>query len=137
MNDINNDGLDNMNHIIKGTYVSSDSINPKINSILETIYEYTNERNYMEQCLYNIQYINQTLSQKINYLQKRCDLINITHSNTMNFILANYIKLKKLLDNYITVYNNNLDNMLILRNNIYSLNFTIHFLKTELHNMGY
>ena len=69
----------------------------------------------------------------IYFLDKRCNFVNITHSNTINFIIAHYRELKHLLDNAIYIYNKNLYNISLLNEKIYDINITINNLKSKIY----
>lgn len=75
---------------------------------------------------------NTRLLQNIYFLDRRCYFINITHSNTINFIIANYRQIKNILDKLIIMYNKNLDYINYLKEKIYSINLSINRLKSNI-----
>ena len=60
----------------------------------------------------------------INFLNKQYYVINITHNNTINFILQNKLYVTKLLDKYVLVYNDNLYNINLIKKKINIINLT-------------
>lgn len=138
------DDLNYFNTTIRGTYTQNSDCqtnnfsniffsNSKSN-LKELIEEYTKEKKYFENQLYQIELDNFKLLQYIHFLDKRCYFINLTHSNTINFIIANYRQLKNILDKLVIIYNNNLEYIKFNKEKIYNINMTINTLKL---NMSY
>ena len=133
-NSINNN-FSPMKNTIRGSYATI--LNWKMFDFSNTIYknnnelieEYVEEKNYLQKQIYDIEINNIDLLQYIYILDKRCSFINITHNNTMNFIIAHYRELKNILDNAIFIYNKNLYNIGLLNEKIYDINITINNLK--------
>jgi len=125
----------NDNYItIRGSYSSTvnwdmfDFLNTKnINDNL--INNYNEEKKHLENEVYEIEFNNIYLLNCIYFLDRRCNFKNITHSNTINFIIAHYRELKQLLDKTIYNYNKNLYNISLLNEKIYEINMTIYNLK--------
>jgi hypothetical protein len=93
------------------------------------INNYNIEKKYFENEVYMIQLNNKYLLNIISFLEKRCTFVNITHSNTRNFIGAHYKELKHLLDKTIFKYKSNLYNIYLLNEKIYGINVIINNLK--------
>ena len=134
----NNIPISNPNNTITNSYVSVnynnlDSDNtfflPSIfnESDLET--QYIEDKENMEKYLYNIELINMNLLKNIIFLNKICYNVNIKHSNTINFIMKNYIHIKKTLDNYLILYNENIIKINITNKKINDINTNILYVK--------
>lgn len=132
-NNINNN-FSPMKNTIRGSY--SPILNWKMFDFSNTIYTnnelieaYIEEKTYLQKQIYDIEINNISLLQYIHFLEKRCTLVNITHNNTINFIIAHYRELKHVLDNAISIYNKNLYNINLLNEKIYDITITIYNLK--------
>ena len=133
-----NNNFSPMKNTIRGSY--SSILNWKMFDFSNTIYknnnelieEYVEEKNYLQKQIYDIEINNIGLLQYISFLDKRCSFINITHNNTINFIIAHYRELKHILDNAIFIYNKNLYNIGLLNEKIYDINITINKLKLNI-----
>lgn len=134
----NNIPISNPNNTITNSYASVnynnlDSDNtfflPSIfnESDLET--QYIEDKENMEKYLYNIELINMNLLKNIIFLNKICYNVNIKHSNTINFIMKNYIHIKKTLDNYLILYNENIIKINITNKKINDINTNILYVK--------
>jgi len=134
----NNIPISNPNNTITNSYVSVnynnlDSDNtfflPSIfnDNDLET--QYIEDKKNMENYLYNIKLINMNLLKNIIFLNKICYNVNIKHSNTINFIMKNYIHIKKTLDNYLILYNENIIKINITNKKINDINTNILYVK--------
>ena len=73
------------------------------------------EKKSIEKCLNSLECINMNILRYINFLNKQYYVINITHNNTINFILQNKLYVTKLLDKYVLVYNDNLYNINLIK----------------------
>lgn len=116
-----------INNIIRGSYISD--IYNSYCDVNKIKHQYIEEKNNLEKQMANIELINIDLLQNIHSLNRRCYFINVTHNNTINFIIANYINLKKLLDDLISNYNNNVDKMKLLKQKLQYIELTIDKLK--------
>ena len=83
----------------------------------------------MEKYLYNIKLINMNLLKNIRFLNKICYNVNIKHSNTINFVMKNYIYIKKILNNYIILYNENINKINITNRKINNIKMNILYIK--------
>jgi hypothetical protein len=135
-NSINNN-FSPMKNTIRGSY--SPILNWQMFDFSNTIYTnnelieaYIEEKNYLQKQIHDIEITNISLLQYIYFLDKRCRFVNITHNNTMNFIIAHYRELKHVLDNAIYIYNKNLYNISLLNEKIYDINITINKLKLNI-----
>ena len=128
--------ISNPNNIITSSYTSinynnlgSDNVFylPSIfnESDLET--QYIEDKENMEKYLYNIELINMNLLKNIIFLNKICYNINIKHSNTINFMMKNYIHIKKTLDNYLILYNENIIKINITNKKINDINIKMKY----------
>jgi hypothetical protein len=80
------------------------------------------EKNCIEKIVNRLECINMNILRYIDFLNKKSYVINITHNNTINFIMQNNSQLKKLLDKFVFVYNNNLYNINLIKNKINIIN---------------
>lgn len=136
MTDNENENMEN--NIIRGSYgymVNYPNFiysNYYINNTEELLEIYYEEKINLKNQEYNIKSINIKLLEKIHLFKKRCDLTNISHSNTINFILKYYSNLQQLIDKYIITYNKNLYKINLIEQKIYNIDLTIHTLKNDL-----
>jgi len=98
----------------------------------ELIEAYIEEKRCLKKQIYDIEINNISLIQYIYFLDKRCNFVNITHNNTMNFIIAHYREFKNVLENAIYIYNKNVYNISLLNEKIYDINLTINNLKSKI-----
>lgn len=108
---------------------SSNTIYKDKNKLIKT---YIEKRTRLQKQIYTIEINNITLIRHMYFLEKRCNFVNITHSNTRNFIITHYGELKNLLDNTIYAYNKNLYNTSLLKEKINEINETIYNLKERI-----
>jgi hypothetical protein len=73
------------------------------------------EKKHIESQISNFENINLNLLHYINFLKKRYYCINITHNNTINFIYKNNLQIKLLLEKYISIYNENINNIYLFK----------------------
>jgi hypothetical protein len=71
------------------------------------------------------------LLKNIRFLNKICCFKNITHSNSVNFIMKNYRPLKQLLNNYIIIYNDNLNKIIITKKKIDNIDSNILYIRNN------
>lgn len=90
--------------------------------------QYIDEKKNMEKYLNDIQLVNIDLLQNIYFFDKKCRFVNITHSNTNNFIMRNYIQLKQLINNYAFNYNKNINKIILTKEKINNINSDILYL---------
>ncbi len=137
-NSINN--FNSVTNTIRGSYspvlnwnIFDFPINNNISYKEELINEYIEEKKYLEKQIYEIEVNNINLLNNIYFFNKRCNYINITHSNTINFIIAHYRELKHILDKLIYIYNKNIYNINLLNEKIYEINMMIYNLKENIY----
>ena len=82
------------------------------------------EKKCIEKLLSSLESINMNLLRYIHFLNKQYCVINITHNNTINFLMQNKLQLKQLLDKLAFVYNNNLYNINLITKKINIINLT-------------
>lgn len=123
----NNINYDTTNNTIRGSYIS-DIYNYYVD-VHKIKHKYIEEIIHLEKKIFNIELINIDLLKNIHSLNKRCYFINVTHNNTINFIIANYVNLKKLLEDLIFNYNKNIDNINLLKQQIQYIELKIDSLK--------
>ena len=129
MNEINkhihniNKHMDNINKQIFYKRVYSFNPNYYDIDILDNNFLIT-EKKSIEKCLNSLECINMNILRYINFLNKQYYVINITHNNTINFILQNKLYVTKLLDKYVLVYNDNLYNINLIKKKINIINLT-------------
>jgi hypothetical protein len=137
-----NNKYNNSFHItIRGTYGSN--INYP-NNYLENIFylppifnendlekHYIQERKNMEKYFYDMKNVTKKLLKNIRFLNKICCFKNITHSNSVNFIMKNYSPLKQLLNNYIIIYNDNLNKIIITKKKIDNIDSNILYIRNN------
>jgi hypothetical protein len=120
-----NNTVDSTNYTIKGTYITT--LNRKtisfsninyLNKLKQLIEEYTQEKMYFE-------LNNDRILKNIHFLNKRCNFINITHNNTINFIIKNYKEIKHVLDSLVHIYDENSNYINHINIKIYNINRTI------------
>jgi hypothetical protein len=80
------------------------------------------EKNCIEKIVNRLECINMNILRYMDFFNKKYYVINITHNNTINFIMQNNSQLKKLLDKFVFVYNNNLYNINLIKNKINIIN---------------
>lgn len=133
------DTFNSFDTTIRGSYTQI--LNYRNNDLLNNFYksdlhqiieEHIEEKNKLQNEIYYIELDNIRLLQHIYFLDKRCCLINITHSNTTNFILANYTQLKTILDRLIIIYNKNLDYITYIKEKIYNIDLSVSRLKLNI-----
>jgi hypothetical protein len=118
-----NKHLDNINKEIFYKRVYSFNPNYYDIDILDNNFLIT-EKKSIEKCLNSLECINMNILRYINFLNKQYYVINITHNNTINFILQNKLYVTKLLDKYVLVYNDNLYNINLIKKKINIINLT-------------
>ena len=118
-----NKHLDNINKEIFYKRVYSFNQNYYDIDILDNNFLIT-EKKSIEKYLNGLECINMNLLRYINFLNKQYYVINITHNNTINFILQNKLYVTKLLDKYVLVYNDNLYNINLIKKKINIINLT-------------
>ena len=123
----NNINYSAINNTIRGSYISD--IYNSYFDVNKIKHQYIEEKNHLEKQMLNIELINIDLLQNIHSLNKRCYFINVTHNNTINFIIANYVNLKKLLDDLMINYNKNVDKIKLLNQKIEYIELKIDRLK--------
>lgn len=133
------DTFNSFNYTIRGSYTPilnyqnvDLSNNFYISDLKQLIEDYTKEKKHFESEIFQLESDNIRLLQNIFFFDRRCYFINITHSNTINFIIANYSQLKNILDKLILIYNKNLDYINFKKEKIYSINLTINTLKSNI-----
>jgi hypothetical protein len=82
------------------------------------------EKKNIEKHIGSLEFINNNILRFINFLNKKYYVINITHNNTINFIMQNKLQLKHLLDKLVVVYNDNLYNINLIKKKINIINLT-------------
>jgi hypothetical protein len=125
MNDINkhmNDINSKMFIISKRAYSFNSNYND--NDILGINNLLIKEKKNIEKHIGSLEYINNNILRFIHFLNKQYYLINITHNNTINFIMQNKLQLKHLLDKLVFVYNDNLYNINLIKKKINIINLT-------------
>lgn len=130
----------NPNNAIVGSYTSVNTNKSGLDNIfyLPSIFndndlekQYIEDKKNLEKYLYNIELINIQLLKKILFLNKICYFVNITHSNTINFIMKNNKNLKYLLDNYMFYYNKNLNKINLTKKKIDIINSNILYIEND------
>jgi hypothetical protein len=139
-----NNNFDSINNIIRGSYTpiinwqnidfSNKFYITDLNILIKT---HMNEQKYYEKKLYDTELSNIKLLQYINLLNKKCNLENTTHSNTINFILQNYRQLRYVLNNLLIIYNNNLNYITLTKEKIYDITISINTLKSNINDYTY
>ena len=132
--------ISNPNNTITSSYASINYNNLDSDNIffLPSIFndndlesQYIEDKKNMEIYLYNIKLINMNLLKNIRFLNKICYNVNIKHSNTINFVMKNYIYIKKILNNYIILYNENINKINITNRKINDIKMNILYVKTK------
>jgi len=118
-----NKHLDNINKEIFYKRVYSFNPNYYDIDILDNNFLIT-EKKSIEKYLNGLECINMNILRYINFLNKQYYVINITHNNTINFILQNKLYVTQLLDKYVLVYNDNLYNINLIKKKINIINLT-------------
>lgn len=128
-------------NIIRGSYTST--LNHTHNDFSNNLFFYTRSdlkkiiESYVEEMIYIENHITQLevdnirLLQHIYFFDRRCYLSNITHSNTINFIMTNYRQLKHILDRLLFMYNKNLEYIMTNKEKIYNIIRNINSLKLQ------
>lgn len=118
-----NKHLDNINKEIFYKRVYSFNPNYYDIDIFDNIFLIT-EKKSIEKHLNGLEYINMNILRYINFLNKKYYVINMSHNNTINFIIQNKLQLTTLLDKYVLVYNDNLYNINLIKKKINIINLT-------------
>ena len=115
------------NNTIRGSYglITETPYNSYIYNLQELIDEYDEEKIYMECQLQNLINKNSILSSHINFLNKKYYRLNVTHNNTINFIIKNNQSLKLLLDRLTYIYDKNIYDINLIKEKIYIINSNI------------
>jgi hypothetical protein len=137
----NNKYNNSFHDTIRGTYESEINCS---NNYLENIFYlppifnendlekyYIQERKNMEKYFYDMKNVTKKLLRNIRFLNKICCFTNITHSNSVNFIMKNYRPLKQLLNNYIIIYNDNLNKIIITKKKIDNIDSNILYIRNN------
>lgn len=103
-----------------------------ISALHQIIEEHTEEKKKIQNHIFNIELDNTRLLQHIYFLERRCYFLNFTHSNTINFVLANYKQLKHILDRLVIMYNKNLDYINYIKEKIYNIDLSINTIKLNI-----
>lgn len=128
-----------INNGIRGSYSYSQNSNNQddyssiycIYNLNELIQSYNKEKTLIEKDILQLELINIDLLKHISFFDKRYCLVNITHSNTANFIIANYKPLKYILDKLIFMYDTNLDIIYAKKEKLNNIILTINTLKLD------
>jgi len=90
---------------------------------------YIQERKDLEKYFYKMKNVNKLLLQKIRFLNKISCITNVTHSNTINFIIKNNRQLKQLLNNQIIIFNENLNKIITTKEKIDNIDSNIAYIR--------
>jgi len=121
--------------IISGSYDST--INKKefysnnIFNLFDNEYtknQYITELNKKKQNVLELELINTNLLHNIYSFENKCRLKNIKNSNTTNFIIANSINIKFLIERMINIYNENIIKINNLNEKIQNITSYINYL---------
>ena len=131
--------LNPFNTIIRCSYTLN-SDDPKcdflnncyVRDLKELIDTYNQEKNHYKLQIYKLELENYKLLQPIYFLDMKCRFINITHNNTINFIMTNYSQIKSILDRLLNIYNKNIDDINFCKEKIYNIISTINALKSNI-----
>ena len=82
------------------------------------------EKKSIEKYLNSLEHININILHYIRFLNKKYYITNISHNNTINFIMKTQLQLKQILDKFVFVYNENLYNINLIKNKINIINLT-------------
>lgn len=93
-----------------------------LQNMLDNYYE---KKQCYEKQIYSLESENAKMFRHIKILEKRCKLTDITHSNTVNFVLNNHTNIKVVLVNLVAKYNNNLDFIDLIQEKIEMINVNI------------
>jgi hypothetical protein len=127
----------NTDNTIRGSYASKIDehytlYETYIYNSQEVKYEYEEEKKYMEYQLQHLINKNNILLLEIKFLNKKYYCLNVTHNNTINFIIQNIQSLKSLLNRLTYIYNKNRyyidlikEKIHIINSNINTCNFNI------------
>jgi hypothetical protein len=120
-----NKHLDNINKEIFYKRVYSFNPNYYDIDILDNNFLIT-EKKGIEKYLNGLECINMNILRYINFLNNQYYVINITHNNTINFLLQHKLQVTRLLDKYMLVYNDNLYNINLIKKKINIMNLTVY-----------
>lgn len=106
------------NVVIRGSYnenmLYSYDFNPFIPISLYTNYKkqmyktYIDEKNEIIKKLIYYDKLNKKLIERIKHIERKCNLMNVKHSNTSTFIIKNHKQLNNMLIDYMYSYNQNI-----------------------------
>lgn len=120
---------------IRGSYSYSQNLNVQCNNSIyftynlnELIAKYNKEKTLIEKDILQLEIDNIDLLKHIYFFDKRSSLVNIKHSNTINFIIANYKPLKYMLDKLVFMYDKNLDTINYKKEKLNNIILTINTL---------
>lgn len=108
------------------TYNTKNDYSNELNELIEY---YNKEKTKFEKESLILNYNNNILLNHINFFDKKYCLKNITHSNTINFVISNNYQIKSLLDRLVIIYDKNVQHINFIQGKIYDINLIINRLK--------
>jgi hypothetical protein len=138
---LNIEETDNLstNLVIRGSYnekiIYNYDFNPFIPLSLYTNYKkqiykkYVDEKNELNKKLISYDKMNKKLIEQIKHIERKCNLMNIKHSNTSNFIIKNYKQLSEMISDYINLYNKNIYDINMIIEQMNCIDMNIEFMK--------
>jgi hypothetical protein len=134
-----NNNFNQFDTTIRGSYTqiynyqnNDFSNNFYISALHEIKEEQTEEKKKFQNHIFNIELDNTRLLQHIYFLERICHFVNLKHSNTINFVIANYTQLKHILDRLVIMYNKNLDYINYIKEKIYNIDLSINRIKLNI-----
>ncbi len=122
MDESNNHYFTFINNTVRGTYDKTNIYSYNyIEEIKNTINYLLYNKIVLEENIQKLENSNKILLRDIKLLDKICCLNNVTHNNTINFIIKNYSQIKFSLDKFINVYSRNSYEIEIIREKIYDI----------------
>jgi hypothetical protein len=122
-----------INNTIRGTYDNTNSYSYNyIEEIKNTIKYLIYNKTILEENVTKLEYNNSIALRDIKLLDKIYYCTNITHNNTINFILKNNIQIKFLLDKVVSAYNRNSYDIELVKEKIYDISQLIYIYESKL-----
>jgi len=133
MEDSNNNYFAFMRNTIRGTYsITTECSTDYINDIQYIINKLIEEKSMLEKQITQVEYFNMILLRDIRFLDRIYYGNNITHSNTINFIIKNSYQIKIVLDRLIKLYTSNLYIITSTKEKIYKIQESINTYKPKI-----
>jgi len=122
MDESNNHYFISINNTIRRTYDNTNIYSYNyIQEIKDTLNSLIYNKIILEENIKKLEYSNNIVLRDIKMIDKIYNCSNITHNNTINFIMKNSAQIKFLLDKVVSTYNRNTYDIELLKEKIYDI----------------